>query len=60
MDTGRTYQKVDFQHLTSREVTGQFNGEHITSDAGVMHLRELEEQFGLIERLAECFEDHLE
>lgn len=60
MDTECTDEQIDFQPLGSRKVTGQFNGGHITSDAGVTHLRELEEQFGLIERLAACFEDHRE
>jgi len=58
MDTECTEEQIDFQPLGGRQVTGQFNGGRITSDAGVLQLRELEEQFGLIERLAECFEDH--
>ncbi len=58
MDTECTDEQIDFQPLGDRQVTGQFNGGRITSDAGVVQLRELEERFGLIERLAECFEDH--
>mgnify|MGYP006291742289 CR=1 FL=1 len=58
MDTECTDDQVDFQALGSRDVTGQFNGGRITSDGGVLQLRELEEQFGVIERLADCFEDY--
>jgi len=58
MGTGCKDQQIDFQPLGGRQVTGQFNGGRITSDAGVLQLRELEEAFELIERLAECFEDH--
>lgn len=58
MDTECTDEQIDFQPLGGRQVTGQFNGGRITSDAGVVQLRELEELFGFIERLAECFEDH--
>jgi hypothetical protein len=58
MDTECTDEQIDFQPLGGRRVTGQFNGGRITSDAGVLQLRELEEIFDVIERLAECFEDH--
>lgn len=58
MDTHCNSDKLDFQSCGAREVTARFDGGHITSDAGVLLLRELERRFGLIERLAECFEDH--
>ena len=57
MDPECTDQQVDFQALGSRNVTGQFDGGHITSDAGVLQLRELEKRFEIIERLADCFDD---
>ncbi len=58
MDTHCNSDKLDFQSCGSRDVTARFDGGHITSDAGVLLLRELERRFGLIERLAECFDDH--
>ncbi len=58
MDTHCNSDKLDFQSCGSRKVTARFDGGHITSDAGVLLLRELERRFGLIERLAECFDDH--
>lgn len=58
MDPDCTEEQIDFQPLGDRDVTGQFNGGRITSDAGVVQLRELEHSFGIIERLAACFEDH--
>lgn len=58
MDTDCTSEKIAFQGCGSRKVTGRFDGGTITSDAGVLLLRELEERFGLIEKLAECFDDY--
>jgi hypothetical protein len=51
-------ERIDFQALGSRDVVAQFNGGRITSDGGVLLLRELEDQVGFIQRLADCFEDH--
>ena len=58
MDTECSADQILFKRLAGRQVTAEFDGGAITSDAGVLLLRELEEQVGLIERLAECFEDH--
>lgn len=41
-----------------REIVAKFNGEMITSDAGVLLLREANERLGLISRLAECFDEY--
>jgi len=35
----------------------RFDGGHITSDAVVLRLRELEKRFGIIDRLADFFDD---
>lgn len=58
MDTECTSDQIPFKQLSGREVTAQFDGGAITSDAGVLLLREVEERFGVVDRLAECFEDH--
>ena len=46
-----------FQDLGSRKVVADFTGGRLTSDAGALLLREVEERFKVIEQLAECFED---
>ena len=51
-------EKLGFKGLGSRQVTARFDGGMITSDAGVLLLRELEERLGIIERLAACFDDY--
>jgi hypothetical protein len=49
---------VQFQPLGSREVSACFDGGQVTSDAGGLLLREVEQRFGFIERFAACFTDH--
>ena len=58
MDTDCNSEKIAFQACASRKVTGRFDGGTITSDAGVLLLRELDERFGIIKELAECFDDY--
>ncbi|MFB6372906.1 MAG: transposase, partial [Bradymonadaceae bacterium] len=58
MDTECSADQILFKRLAGRQVTAEFDGEAITSDAGLLLLREIEEQVGLIERLAACFEGH--
>jgi len=48
----------EFHPLGGRQVTAAFNGGTITSDGGVLLLRELEARTGLLASLAECFDDH--
>jgi hypothetical protein len=47
-----------FQEVGKREVVGEFDGGHISSDAGVVLLGEVEKQRGILKRLSECFIDH--
>jgi Transposase DDE domain group 1 len=47
-----------FQELGSRPVVARFDGGPVTSDAGGLLLREVEEKFHFIERFAHCFTDH--
>lgn len=48
---------LPFQPYGRREIVAEFNGEMITSDAGVLLLREANERLRLISRFAECFDD---
>ena len=50
--------EFDFHPLRRREVIGRFDGGAITSDAGGLLLRELEEKTGLLRRFSDCFTDH--
>jgi Transposase DDE domain group 1 len=47
-----------FQDLGSREVSACFDGGQVTSDAGGLLLREVEQRFGFIADFARCFTDH--
>jgi len=57
MNTECTPTQLEFHSLGQREVVGKFDGGNITSDAGGLLLREVEQQFGIIRSFAECFED---
>ena len=50
--------RFEFHQLSQRKVKARFDGGKITSDAGVLLLREVERGTGLIAGLAECFRDH--
>ena len=47
-----------FHALGKRDVVARFDGGQITSDAGGLLLREVEQATGLLRRFAGCFEDH--
>lgn len=49
---------MNFQPLGRREVTAQFDGGTITSDAGGLLLREIEAKTRMLAGLAACFDDH--
>jgi hypothetical protein len=57
MTTECSQTTFDFQPLGGRQITARFDGGTITSDAGGLLLREVEERSGIIAALAECFED---
>jgi Transposase DDE domain group 1 len=50
--------KFEFAKAFSRELTGQFNGGHISSDGGGLLLREVEKRTGILKRFADCFSDY--
>jgi hypothetical protein len=49
---------MEFQEVGRRVVKAEFDGGHITSDAGVLALREVDRKFALCRRFAQCFKDH--
>ena len=50
--------KFHFQGHGRRDVVARFDGGMITSDAGGLLLREVNETFGVIRQFAACFRDH--
>ena len=48
----------EFHGLFQRKVKARFDGGKITSDAGVLLLREVEQRTGLVAGLTACFRDH--
>jgi hypothetical protein len=49
---------VEFHALGSREVVAQFDGGDISSDAGGLLLREVEQRTGILKKFAACFTDY--
>ena len=47
-----------FEGLGRRSVVGRFDGGRLTTDGGVLLLREVDRRFRVTERLAGCFRDH--
>ncbi len=58
METECSEQKLLFQDLGRREVVARFDGGSITSDAGGLLLRQVEQRTRILERFAQCFTDH--
>jgi hypothetical protein len=52
-----THEPMLFSSLFSQTVQAEFNGGAITSDAGALLLRELDQRMGLTERMAACIPD---
>ena len=50
--------QLTFEGLGRRAVVGRFDGGRLTTDGGVLLLREVDRRFRVTERLAECFRDH--
>lgn len=51
-------EQFKFHALGNREVVGHFDGGDITTDAGGLLLREVEQRTGLIKKFASCFRDY--
>jgi len=58
MATECSTEPVRFQAPGRREMVAAFDGGTISSDAGVLLLQQADRASGLIDRFAECFEDH--
>lgn len=58
MTTECNQSSFEFHCLNQRKVIAKFDGGNITSDAGVLLLREVEKRTGLIAGLAQCFADY--
>lgn len=50
--------QLKFHPILSRNVIAKFDGGSITSDAGALLLREVEERTHTIKRLSQCFKDY--
>src|SRR5207248_4986257 len=48
----------EFHALGAREIVGHFDGGDITTDAGGLLLREVEERTGILGKFAACFTDY--
>ena len=57
MTTQCSESSFQFQPLGNRDVVAQFNGGDITSDAGALLLRQVEQRTGIVRQFAACFED---
>jgi hypothetical protein len=58
MTTECSQSSFEFHSLNQRKVIAKFDGGNITSDAGILLLREVEKRTGLIAGLSECFTDY--
>jgi len=47
-----------FEEHFSRDVVARFDGGAMTSDAGALLLRQADRRINLLDRLAQCFDDH--
>ena len=47
-----------FGRLSKRKITAEFSGGEITSDGGLLLLREIDQRYRISEGLASCFTDH--
>ena len=58
MKTQCTGEQLEFHALGRRVVTGRFDGGRLSSDAGGVLLREVDQRIGLTQRLSRCFVDY--
>ena len=54
-----TQRTLEFHQLGRRKITARFDAPAITSDAGGLLLREVDEKFGFLEQFAACFDDSI-
>jgi len=51
-------ERLDFQASEKRRVEAAFDGGHLSSDGGLLFVRELENRVKILKRFAGCFYDH--
>jgi len=49
---------MSFGHLDRRPIVAEFNGGEISSDVGLLLIRQLDQHYGLSQQIAACFTDH--
>ena len=47
-----------FGHLSKRQILANFSGGELTSDGGLLLIREIDNLYRISERLSDCFTDH--
>lgn len=52
--------EIQFQDIEKKHVVANFDGGTITSDTGILFLREIEKKYGFIKRFSLCFADYRE
>ena len=57
MDTHCKPNRIEFQGPGRQIFTADFDGGHLTSDAGVVVLQQLDQKLGILRRFADCFVD---
>ena len=58
MGTECSSEALVFQGPGRREIRADFDGGDISSDAGALLLREVEQRTEIIEQFSQCFDDH--
>jgi hypothetical protein len=57
MQTQCNAQQLEFSSVEKRRVVAAFDGGRISSDGGALLLQQADRRLGLLDRLAQCFED---
>jgi hypothetical protein len=50
--------RLSFQPLANKQITGEFSALNVSSDAGALLLREVERSRGILRRFSQCFQDY--
>ena len=58
MDTHCNKPQMEFQGLGRRKVQADFDGGEVSSDGGVLLLREVDQKLNVIDQFAQCFTDY--
>jgi hypothetical protein len=50
--------RLNFQPLANKQITGEFSALNVSSDAGALLLREVERSRKILQRFSQCFQDY--